>query len=128
MESTKLGKSFSKSVTTSIRKAVIQNKALILREIQHKKGLYALLIKWNSGASLSDAEKEIVKIQLLDIAKAIPALAIFMLPFGALVLVFLIKFLPSQILPASFYADSEHQPSRVNPQAGDSLRLQSETI
>lgn len=128
MESTKLGKNFSKSVTTSIRKAVIQNKTLILREIQRKKGLYDLLIKWNSGVSLSDAEKEIVKIQLLDIAKAIPALAIFMLPFGALVLVFLIKFLPSQILPAAFYANSEHQHSLVSPRAGDSLRLQSEVV
>jgi hypothetical protein len=45
-----------------------------------------------------------VRLQLLDICKAIPALAIFMLPGGSLLLPLLIKLLPD-ILPSAFRDD-----------------------
>jgi len=51
--------------------------------------------------SLSEEEKEKVKVQLLDICKAIPAFAVFMLPGGALLLPLLVKLIPD-ILPSAF--------------------------
>ena len=49
-------------------------------------------------------EKSKIKIQLLDICKAIPALAVFLLPGGALLLPLLIKLIPD-ILPSAFKED-----------------------
>ena len=49
-------------------------------------------------------EKEKIKIQLLDICKSIPALAVFLLPGGALLLPLLIKLIPD-ILPSAFRDD-----------------------
>lgn len=63
--------------------------------------------KWKSGATLNEEEREFAISQLLDIAKTIPTLTIFMLPFGGLVLFFIIKYLPIQILPKSFYQITE---------------------
>ena len=40
--------------------------------------------------------------QLIDVAKSIPALAIFALPGGGILLPVLIKVLPFNILPSSF--------------------------
>jgi hypothetical protein len=54
---------------------------------------------------LSEEEKEKIKIQLLDICKAIPAFTVFMLPGGALLLPLLIKLIPD-ILPSAFREDS----------------------
>lgn len=109
MERTKLAKTLSKNLTTTVRKAVIQNKALILREVRKKRDLYCLLLKWHRGGSLSDAERETVRHQLIDIAKAIPALTIFVLPFGSLVLLVMIKYLPAFLLPNILYELTENE-------------------
>jgi hypothetical protein len=55
-------------------------------------------------SNLSDEEKEKIKTQLLDICKAIPSLAVFLLPGGALLLPILIKLIPD-ILPSAFQDD-----------------------
>jgi hypothetical protein len=55
---------------------------------------------------LTEGEKRKVKAQLLDVAKTIPALAIFALPAGAIVLAVLIKVLPFNILPSAFDENS----------------------
>ena len=90
------------SYMTSIRKAVIQNREPIMREIEQTKELYDLMVKWSSGVQLSVIEKRKVKAQLIDICKTIPTLAVFLMPFGGIVLYFLIKYLPFTILPDSF--------------------------
>lgn len=106
-ERKKLSRTISKSVANSIKKAVIQNNDRILQEIQETKELYELMQKWSAGGKLSKLEKMKVKTQLIDICKAIPALAIFILPFGSIVLIFLFKFLPFNILPTAFYETPE---------------------
>jgi ABC-type proline/glycine betaine transport system permease subunit len=54
---------------------------------------------------LTPEEKRKVRLQLLDILKTIPALAIFALPGGSLVLPVLIRLLPFNLLPSAFEED-----------------------
>ena len=74
-----------------------------------KQGKEAIsLIKKATHTNLSEEEKEKIKIQLLDICKTIPALAVFLLPGGALLLPLLIKLIPD-ILPSAFQEDFEEK-------------------
>ena len=92
----------SKSVSIKIKKTVLANRDKIYQEIRQTKELYKLMVKWSSGETLTREEKAAVKSQLLDICKTIPALAIFVLPFGSILLAVLIKFLPFKILPTAY--------------------------
>jgi len=98
----------SKSVSIKIKKTVLANRDKIYREIHQTKELYHLMVKWSSGETLTNEEKTAVKSQLLDICKTIPALAIFVLPFGSILLAVLIKFLPFKILPTAFNKPPEN--------------------
>jgi len=87
-------------------KALLQkNKRLLKKELGQSKEAF-LLLKKSTQTSLSEEEKEKIKIQLLDICKAIPAFAVFMLPGGALLLPLLIKLIPD-ILPSAFQDESD---------------------
>ena len=81
-----------------------KNKRLLKKELAQSKEALSLLKK-STQTSLTEEEKEKVKIQLLDICKAIPAFTVFMLPGGALLLPLLIKLIPD-ILPSAFREDS----------------------
>ena len=81
-----------------------KNKRLLKKELGQSKEALSLLKK-STQTSLTEEEKEKIKIQLLDICKAIPAFAVFMLPGGALLLPLLIKLIPD-ILPSAFREDS----------------------
>ena len=81
-----------------------KNKRLLKKELGQSKEALSLLKK-STHTSLSEEEKEKIKIQLLDICKAIPAFTVFMLPGGALLLPLLIKLIPD-ILPSAFREDS----------------------
>ena len=70
-------------------------------EIKETKELSELLVKATT-TPLSELEKQKVQAQLLDVARSIPALAIFALPGGGILLPVLIKLLPFNILPSSF--------------------------
>lgn len=83
-----------------IKLILLKNKKLLLKELQQSKVAFSLLKK-STHTSLTDDEKEKIKIQLIDICKAIPAFAVFMLPGGALLLPLLIKLIPD-ILPSAF--------------------------
>lgn len=98
----------SKSVAIKIKKTVLANGDKIYQEIRQTKELYQLMVKWSSGETLTPEEKAKVKSQLLDICKTIPALAIFVLPFGSILLAVLIKFLPFKILPTAFNKSPEN--------------------
>ena len=77
-----------------------KNKERLLLELkQSKEAMY--LVKKATHSNLSTEEKEKIKVQLLDICKSIPALAVFLLPGGALLLPLLIKLIPD-ILPSAF--------------------------
>ncbi len=81
-----------------------KNKRLLKKELGQSKEALSLLKK-STQTSLTEEEKEKIKIQLLDICKAIPAFTVFMLPGGALLLPLLIKLIPD-ILPSAFREDS----------------------
>ncbi len=85
----------------------MENKDRVYQEIRETKELYELMMKWGSGQELTDVEKAAVKSQLFDICKTIPALAVFTVPFGSILLALLIKFLPFNILPTAFNNDVE---------------------
>ena len=65
------------------------------------KELSELLFKATT-TPLTMEEKQKVQHQLMDIAKTIPALAIFALPGGGILLPHTNKLLPFNILPSSF--------------------------
>jgi hypothetical protein len=81
-----------------------RNKSRLHQELLQSKEAMHLISK-ATHAKLSEEEREKVKVQLLDICKAIPAFAVFMLPGGALLLPLLIKLIPD-ILPSSFRDDT----------------------
>ena len=78
-----------------------KNVGNIMKEIEEMKELSELLVKATT-TTLTMEEKQKVQDQLMDIAKTIPALAIFALPGGGILLPILIKVLPFNILPSSF--------------------------
>ena len=80
-----------------------KNKLRLYQELSESKEARFLLRK-STHTPLNEEEKAKVRVQLLDICKAIPALAVFMLPGGALLLPLLIKLLPD-ILPSAFKDD-----------------------
>ncbi|MDD7914004.1 LETM1 domain-containing protein [Polaribacter ponticola] len=77
-----------------------KNKERLLQELKQSKEAISL-IKKATHTNLSTEEKDKIKVQLLDICKSIPALAVFLLPGGALLLPLLIKLIPD-ILPSAF--------------------------
>ena len=88
-----------------IRLLLQKNNKKLDQELQQSKEAVRL-IKKATYSSLNAEEKEKIKIQLLDICKAIPALAVFLLPGGALLLPLLIKLIPD-ILPSAFQDQPE---------------------
>jgi hypothetical protein len=80
-----------------------KNKLRLYQELsQSKEAMH--LIRKSTHQKLSLEEKMKIRIQLLDICKSIPALAVFLLPGGALLLPLLIKLIPD-ILPSAFKQD-----------------------
>jgi hypothetical protein len=64
--------------------------------------LSVLLTRAARGQTLTREERRKVRAQLIDVVKAIPALAIFAAPGGILLLIALAKVLPFNILPSAF--------------------------
>lgn len=83
-----------------IKLLLLKNKAKLKQELLQSKEAMRL-IKKSTHSNLTEQEKLKIKIQLLDICKAIPAFTVFMLPGGALLLPLLIKLIPD-ILPSAF--------------------------
>lgn len=92
-----LSENLRRQATTAIRK----NLHRVVTEIRETKTLYNLLIK-STHTSLTPEEKSKVRQQLIDVLKTIPALAIFALPGGGIILPVLIKLLPFNLLPSAF--------------------------
>jgi hypothetical protein len=77
-----------------------RNKDKLAVELKQSKELVALIRK-STTVELTKAEKEKVKVQFLDIAKTMPALAIFLLPGGSLLLPIVLKIIPT-LIPSAF--------------------------
>jgi LETM1-like protein len=90
------------ALTTRLEAVVLDNLDRLLQEIRETRELGELLAKAAAGGSLSAEEKAKVREQLIDLAKTIPALAIFAAPGGMLLLPILLKLLPFNLLPSSF--------------------------
>lgn len=94
-----------------IKELLRKNKRRLQKELQQSKEAM-FLIKKSMHTALNDEEKEKIKIQILDICKAIPAFAVFMLPGGALLLPLLIKLIPD-ILPSAFRDDEDDNQDEI---------------
>ncbi|MFY0525228.1 LETM1 domain-containing protein [Archangium gephyra] len=79
----------------------------LMQEVRETGELYHLLTKVARGQTLTADERQRMRAQLIDVAKAIPALAIFAAPGGMLLLVALAKVLPFNLLPSSFQDEPE---------------------
>ncbi|HEX9578341.1 MAG TPA: LETM1 domain-containing protein [Myxococcales bacterium] len=90
------------ALTTRLEAVVLDNLDRLLQEIRKTGELAELLGKASVGGTLTAAEKDKVRRQLIDLAKTIPALAIFAAPGGMLLLPILLKLLPFNLLPSSF--------------------------
>jgi len=95
---------FQDYMNDKVVKLVKKNVANIMNEIKETKELSELLLKATTQP-LTSHEKQKVQEQLMDVARSIPALAIFALPGGGILLPVLIKVLPFNILPSSFQDD-----------------------
>jgi hypothetical protein len=90
------------ALTSRLQAAIADNLDRILQEIRETGELAQLLARASAGATLTPQEKAKVREQLIDVAKTIPALAIFAAPGGMLLLPLLVKLLPFNLLPSSF--------------------------
>ncbi len=86
--------------TDEIKKILEKNSKSLVQELKQSKELVILLNK-SAYTKLSEEEKAKVKSQLLDVLKSIPALAVFLLPGGLVLLPIIAKLIPD-ILPSAF--------------------------
>ncbi|MBI5212994.1 MAG: hypothetical protein HY957_06430 [Nitrospirae bacterium] len=77
-----------------LKRLLAANKQFILREALEVKGFMQLLMKHrNTGEKWTTDEKKRIKTHLKNISKVVPALIIFLLPGGSLLLPFLAEVL-----------------------------------
>lgn len=87
-----------------------KNKRNLLQELKQSKEAMRLIQK-STHTPLTALEKEKVKILLIDIIKSIPALTVFLLPGGSILLPLLIKLIPD-ILPSAFQDNSSEDKNK----------------
>jgi len=93
----------------TIQDVVEKNLRRVMNELRETGELSLLLAKAARGHSLTKDERRRMREQLIDVAKTIPALAIFAAPGGLFLLIALSKVLPFNLLPSSFQ-DEEPDP------------------
>ena len=89
-------------VVEKVSTVVAENLEALVTEIRETGELGQLVAKAAAGHVLDDEERRKVKVQLADLAKAVPALALFAAPGGAILLPLLAKLLPFSILPSAW--------------------------
>jgi len=92
----------SDQMVERVTAAVTENLGAILTELRETGELGQLLAKATAGRKLTPDERRKVRAQLVDLAKAVPALAIFAAPGGVLLLPLLAKLLPFNMLPSAW--------------------------
>ncbi len=91
-----------KALSNRMLKFVRKNKDMIIAEVIESKELVELLRK-STTQHLTKEERSKVNNQLIDIVKAMPAVAIFMIPGGSFLLPIILKVLPEELIyPSSF--------------------------
>lgn len=92
---------------TAFEKVIKQNGAAVLLELKESREALILLFRVAGGGSLTAEEQARLKSQLADFARTVPALGIFALPGGSLLLPILAKSLPWSLLPSAFRRELE---------------------
>lgn len=87
---------------------VRQNLEALFLEVRETGDLAVLLARRAAGQRLSDDEQRRMREQLVDVAKAVPSLALFSLPGGAVLLPVLLKLLPFDLRTSAFRGGSFH--------------------
>ncbi|MCE9669455.1 LETM1 domain-containing protein [Myxococcus stipitatus] len=93
-------------LVASMQETLEKNFHRLMQEVRETGDLAVLLTKAARGQKLTSDERKRMRAQLIDVAKAIPALAIFAAPGGILLLAALAKVLPFSLLPSSFQDES----------------------
>ncbi len=103
----------------SMQRALEKNFKRLLKEVKETGELSRLLARAARGEQLSREERKAMRAQLIDVAKVIPALAIFAAPGGVLLLIALAKVLPFNVLPSAFQEEpDEPEPGGGSERAG----------
>lgn len=102
-------------VLEKVSQAVADNLDAVVAELKETGSVSGLIAKAAAGHPLSADEKRRVKVILIDLAKAVPALAIFAAPGGMLLLPLLAKLLPFDVLPSAW--SREGKPARAAARA-----------
>ncbi len=108
------------AVVERVSTAVTDNLGAMVTEIRQTGELGQLLARAAAGTTLTPEERRKVRSQLIDLAKAIPALAIFAAPGGMLLLPLLAKLLPFNLLPSAWNHDEKRaagKPKKLPPKA-----------
>jgi hypothetical protein len=98
-------RNFYDNVTQTVVTLIRRNKNRLMKEISQSRELMVLLAA-STRRDLDAKEKKKVRNQLLDICKTIPAMTIFLLPGGGLLLPLLIRFIP-RMMPSAFNENLE---------------------
>jgi hypothetical protein len=98
-----------------LRKSVEKNLQRLMKEIRETGELSVLLTRAARGQTLTTEERKRMRAQLIDLAKAIPALVIFAAPGGVILLILLAKVLPFSLLPSAFTERGEDEPQATTP-------------
>lgn len=106
----------------SMQRSVEKNFKRLLKEVKETGELSVLLARAARGEKLTRDERQAMRRQLIDVAKVIPALAIFAAPGGVLLLIALAKVLPFNMLPSAWddkaEADDDDAPGDAAKRAG----------
>jgi hypothetical protein len=102
---------------SAFEKLIKKNGAAVLAELRESREALVLLFRLASGVALTPEEMVRLKNQLADLARTIPALGIFALPGGMLLLPILAKSLPWNILPSAFRKELEKAPPPEGPKS-----------
>jgi len=85
-----------------LKGTVVRNKNAVWQEVSESDEMLRQIWRFARGEKLTDDEQKQVREQLLDLAKVVPALGVFALPGGAVLLPMLARALPWDLLPSSF--------------------------
>ena len=99
----------SDQVLARVGELVDRNRAVFLHEVRQGRELTAALATLARGRKLDPAQQRRLREQLLDLAKAVPGLALVAAPGGLLLVMALAKILPPSFLPSVL---TEPQPDR----------------
>jgi hypothetical protein len=97
----------ARQMVTSMQGAVVKNFHRLMREVRETGELSVLLARLARGYSPTAEERRRMRAQLIDLAKAVPALALFAAPDGLFLLMALAKVLPFSLLPSAFQDEPE---------------------